>query len=167
MHSKVFVVEYLNDKEKHDPVDEDIIFRELPSGADYATEFSLDQYCEKDFEPIFYGCTASVEKKDNGFLVTLDREKLRKLFIKRSRILEKNNKEFRRRLKEKETGLGPVNLYALSNFIRDEYGFLIWDTMLEYSGDLNSWMCDKLMQATRDGCDTIQFLVTRIFDWHY
>ena len=167
MHSKVFVVEYLDDKEKHDPVDEEDIFRELPTGADYAGEFPLDQYCEKDFEIVFCGCTASVEKKNNGFLVTLDREKLRDFFIARSRILEEKNKKFRKCLETGDIPAGCVSLYELASFVRDAYGLRVYDTALEYQNDIMTWMCDTLRQAITENHDSIQFLVTRVFDWHY
>lgn len=167
MHSKVFVVEYPDDKEKHDPVNKEDIFQALPSGADYAEEFSLEQYCEKDFETIFCGCTASVEKKDNGFLVTLDREKLRDFFIARSRILEEKNRKFRECLETDDIPAGCVSLYELASFFRDEYGLRIYDTALEYQNDIMAWMCDTLRRMDTKNHDSIQFLVTEVFDWHY
>lgn len=165
MHSRVFVVQYPDDERNYEEIDEESVFDGLPGGADYAQEFSLDRYSEKDFDEVFAGCTSAVEKTGDGFLVTLSREKIRDLLIGLSRTLEAKNKEFRRTLEEGVSDY--LGLYRLTSAVCDQYSPRIFDTDRGYQNDMTSWLYDKLVDANREETDTIQFLVTQVFDWHF
>lgn len=166
MRSKLFIVRPV-DAENAEKLDEDFLSSSFWAKEMYADkspiELSLDDYCEEDFAHAFYGCSPDAKKVNDGFAVTLPKDKIRDYFAGLSDAVAAANAEFRRQLEKGNPD--SLGFYRLSHAACTPFDLYVYDTDFESYQGLNSWLYDQLVMTKGDGCDSVQFKITQIFDW--
>lgn len=165
MHSKLFVIRPVDDRNA-EKVDEDLISKGLPVGADISGELSLDTYFVQDFEQIFGEYAPIVEKTDDGFVIELQKDRIRDFFIEAAKNIEFRMREFRRKLETENEADGAAVYYLPTGRLRDVYDYRIYDAEYGLQNDIRSWAYHNMIGMQQTGQDSVRFKVTQIFDWY-